>query len=107
MERGTGARRTVPRGGTGSMEHVQAVRRAVEAHLDEQMADLERFVNTDSGTSDKIGVDRVGALVRERLESIGCSVRTYPQSELGDHVLGELRGAGGPNILIVSHMDTV
>lgn len=89
------------------MEAAEAIRGEVERAFDAQLADLARLVNTDSGTRDKAGVDRVGALVRERLQAIGCAIQVFAQAELGDHVLGELRGAGGPNVLVVSHMDTV
>ena len=46
-----------------------------------------------------------------RLEGNGWEVerlsRTRASPKLGDLVIGTLRGAGGPNVLLVGHMDTV
>ena len=34
-------------------------------------------------------------------------VEGFPQPRLGDLVIGTLRGTGGPDVLLVGHMDTV
>lgn len=86
---------------------IAAIRQAVERNYGRQMDDLARLVNIDSGTRDKAGVDRVGAAVRERLEELGAAITVFQQAEVGDHILGEIAGAGGPNVVIISHMDTV
>jgi len=68
---------------------------------------LERMVNIDSGTLDKAGVDRVGALLAERLAGLGFGVEVIRQREYGDHLLGRKAGSGKRRVLFVGHMDTV
>jgi glutamate carboxypeptidase len=81
------------------------------AYLDSRQGDmlalLERMVNTDSGTLDKAGVDRVGALLAERLAGLGFGVEVVRQREYGDHLVGRKAGQGSRRILFVGHMDTV
>jgi len=81
------------------------------AYLDSQQSNmlalLERMVNIDSGTLDKAGVDRVGALLADRLAGLGFEVEVIRQQEYGDHVLGRKAGTGTRRILFVGHMDTV
>ena len=81
------------------------------AYLDSRQGDmlalLERMVNIDSGTVDKAGVDRVGALLAERLAGLGFQVEVIRQPEYGDHLLGRKAGQDRRRILFVGHMDTV
>ena len=81
------------------------------AYLDGRQSDmlalLERMVNIDSGTVDTAGVDRVGALLAERLAGLGFQVEAVRQREYGDHVVGRKAGSGTGRILFVGHMDTV
>jgi len=81
------------------------------AYLDSRQGDmlalLERVVNIDSGTLDKAGVDRVGALLAERLAGLGFTLEVIRQQEYGDHLLGRKAGTGKWRILFVGHMDTV
>lgn len=80
-------------------------------HLDaaatEQLRFLERLVNIDSGTYNKVGVDEVGAVLAAGLRELGFTVSTHPQRELGDHVVGHKPGTSGKELLLVGHMDTV
>lgn len=68
---------------------------------------LEGIVNIDSGTFDKAGVDRVGAVLADRLAALGFAVERIPQKEHGDHLIGRKPGTGEKPILFVGHMDTV
>ena len=81
------------------------------AYLDSRQGDmlalLERVVNIDSGTLDKAGVDRVGALLAERLAGLGFTLEVIRQHEYGDHLLGRKAGQDGRRVLFVGHMDTV
>ena len=81
------------------------------AYLDSRQADmlalLERMVNIDSGTLDKAGVDRVGALLAERLAGLGFKLEVVRQREYGDHLVGRKAGRDKRRILFVGHMDTV
>lgn len=68
---------------------------------------LEKIVNMDSGSFDKDGVDRVGAMLAERLAALGFAVKRIPQKEHGDHLIGHKPGTGEKRILLLGHMDTV
>jgi len=67
---------------------------------------IEALVRLESPTTDKAAVDRCGAELQRRLESIGARVTRLPRSDAGDHVLAEL-GCGVNQILLLGHFDTV
>jgi glutamate carboxypeptidase len=75
--------------------------------IPEFLAELQAWVDIDSGTDDKAGVDRVGVLVRERLERAGFAVTVQPQSVYGDHLVARRAGQGQLRLLLIGHMDTV
>ena len=74
---------------------------------DEQLEFLARLVNHDSGTDDVLDVNRVGAILAERLERLGFTLRRVAAERFGDHLVGEKRGAGPKRFLFVGHYDTV
>lgn len=80
---------------------------AAEATVPAFLAELANWVNIDSGTSDKAGVDRVGALVKARLERSGFAVTIHPQTDHGDHLLARRTGNGTQRLLLIGHLDTV
>jgi len=90
-----------------SDSELEQLRASVEASRADYMADLERLVNIDCGSYTKAGVDEVGAFVRERLANLGAEVEVHPHDELGDTVVGFMRGRGELDALLVGHMDTV
>ncbi|MCL4393460.1 MAG: M20 family metallopeptidase [Chloroflexi bacterium] len=71
------------------------------------LRDLETFVNTDCGTHNKAGVDRIAAAMRDRFREFGAEVDSFPQSTFGDCMYGRWRGKGKGRILLIGHMDTV
>ena len=73
----------------------------------EYMADLREMVGIDCGSPQKEGVDRIGALMRQRLAGLGCAVVTQPQEQLGDNLVATLTGSGRLRVLLIGHMDTV
>ncbi len=77
------------------------------ARVPEFLDELRAWVNIDSGSYDKAGVDRVGALVRDRLERAGFAVTTRHQSALGDHLVAVRQGHGRRRLLLIGHLDTV
>jgi glutamate carboxypeptidase len=79
----------------------------IDERQPEMLALLERIVNIDSGTFDKAGVDRVGALLSERLEALGFSIERVPQGEHGDHIVARKQGTMPRRVLFIGHMDTV
>jgi glutamate carboxypeptidase len=77
------------------------------------LALLETLVNTDGGSYDKEGVDRVGAHLRDFLERHGIACETIPGGRFGDGLratvpAGDAAGAGANStILLMGHRDTV
>ena len=59
---------------------------------DEQIEFLARLVNHDSGTDDVLDVNRVGAILVERLERLGFAVRRVVNDRFGDHLVGDKPG---------------
>src|SRR5262245_48270547 len=74
---------------------------------------LETLVNTDGGSYDKEGVDKVGAHLRGFLEGHGIGCESIPDSRFGDALRATVAGNGaagaGANstILLMGHRDTV
>ena len=61
---------------------------------EEEMVDfLRALVNIDSGSYCKEGVDRVGAMVTERLRGAGIDVQAVEQQQFGNNLVARLRGA--------------
>jgi glutamate carboxypeptidase len=71
------------------------------------LRELETLVNIDSGTFDKVGVDAVGALLRERYQSLGATIDVMADEFYGDTFVARLEGQGTARILLLGHMDTV
>ena len=86
------------------------IRDFVTAHHVEDIALLERAVNTSSGTLNAPGVHMVGALFGDQLRELGFTVRMseMPASmRRGGHLIAEHPGTRGPRILLIGHLDTV
>src|SRR5712691_10714945 len=79
----------------------------LDKRRDEQIDFVARLVNQDSGTDDRDDVNKVGALLAERLETLGFDVTRHAQERFGDHLVGVKRGSGPKRILFVGHYDTV
>jgi glutamate carboxypeptidase len=86
---------------------VRALLERLDGWRDEQIEFLARLVNHDSGTDDAIDVNRVGAILAERLELLGFRVTRVPQERFGDHLVAEKAGRGPKRFLFVGHFDTV
>ena len=56
----------------------------VDAHRDEIIAMWEDLVNTESGSSNKAGVDAVADKVKAKLEEAGAEVRVLEHPEAGN-----------------------
>ena len=87
-----------------------ALRDRTQARFDEFLAALEEMVNVDCGSYSPAGVNVIADLCERRFRDHGWDVerRVHEGSpRLGDLVIGTIHGAGGPNILLIGHMDTV
>ena len=86
---------------------MKALLEYIDSKAGEMLELLERLVNIDCGTYDKVGVDQVGDILAERLAALDFDVQRDLQKEFGDHVIGFKPGAGHQRILFIGHMDTV
>ena len=80
---------------------------------------LRQIVSIESGSRDKPGLDRLAALLAERLRALGGKVELIDPSpadvvrmhdtpkELAKIVLARFQGTGKRRILLLAHMDTV
>jgi glutamate carboxypeptidase len=78
-----------------------------ETQVPALLEELRAWVNVDSGSLDKAGVDQVGALVAARLARSGFAVETHPQTLFGDNLVARRAGQGRFRLLLIGHMDTV
>jgi glutamate carboxypeptidase len=67
---------------------------------------VESLVRLESPSTDKAAVDRCGAELAARLQSIGGRVTSLTRPERGDHLLAEF-GCGASQLLLLGHFDTV
>ncbi|HEY5905141.1 MAG TPA: M20 family metallopeptidase [Actinomycetota bacterium] len=92
---------------------IHALRDLAAPRYDAFVAELRQMVNVDCGSYTPEGVNAIADLCEARMRARGWSVerRSHePQGgdpRLGDLVIGSLEGGGGPNVLLVGHMDTV
>ena len=75
--------------------------------LDSYIKDLNFLVSIDSGSFDKAGVDAVNDWLEDRLTRTGFITERHTQKELGDNILGVIKGKGRGKILLIGHADTV
>lgn len=83
-----------------------------QAATDEQPAvikTLEKLVNIETGTGDAEGIAAAGNFLEGELKNLGFTVTRSKSAGLvvGDNIVGRLKGRGGKNLLLMSHMDTV
>ena len=89
------------------MTDVLRLREALRQKTPEMLALIERLVNIDSGSYDKAGVDRVGAILADELACTGFEISRHAMAPCGDQVIGTLRLKGRGRLLILGHADTV
>ena len=98
---------------TGAQQ-LTAVERRIAQHVDAYQADaialLEATVNINSGTANPAGVRRVYDAMAPEFEKLGFAVHyaMVPDSlNRGGHLVAERKGARGPRLLLIGHLDTV
>ncbi len=85
---------------------------SVDAHAADEIAALEKVVNTDSGTFNTTGVREVGRYFQQELESLGFKTRWISMPEAmhrAGHLIAEHapEKSSGNRVLLIGHMDTV
>jgi glutamate carboxypeptidase len=78
---------------------------------------LRDLVSIESGSKDVEGLEKIAALIAERLRALGGAVEVVPPSDVyrmedtpaktGAMVKAEWKGTGTKKILLIAHMDTV
>jgi len=73
---------------------------------------LKRLVETESPSSDKLAVDKVGAIIAAECRKLNAQIKIIPNQTAGDCLLAHFpspfgRGQGEGGILILCHLDTV
>jgi glutamate carboxypeptidase len=78
---------------------------------------LRDLVGIESGSRDVEGVEKIAALVAERLQALGGSVQVIKPTDIfrmgdtpdvvGPMVHAEFKGKGSKKIMLIAHMDTV
>ena len=83
--------------------------KAAAAARPAQLATLEKLVNIDSGTGDKVSGQKASEFVAAELRALGMSVELVPAElpTLPDNVVATLTGTGKGRILMIAHTDTV
>ena len=80
-----------------------------QAATDEQPAvikTLEKLVNIETGTGDAEGIAAAGNFLEGELKNLGFTVTRSKSAGLvvGDNIVGKLKGRGGKNLLLMSHI---
>ena len=70
---------------------------------------LEQLVNIETGSTDAEGMATAGKYLEDQLVALGFTVTRHKAGAMavGDNIVGKLKGRGGKNLLLISHMDTV
>ncbi|MGO4314103.1 M20/M25/M40 family metallo-hydrolase, partial [Pseudomonas sp. KB_15] len=81
------------------------------------IATLKDLVSIESGSKDIEGLDRIAALIRDRLAALGGDAKLVEPTEVyrmedtpekvGKMVVAQFKGTGRRNIMLIAHMDTV
>ncbi len=82
-------------------------RPSVDRHFDAFVADLRKFIELESPTTDKAACDRAGQYLAARFrEYAGAEILWHRQERWGDHFQARV-GQGARKILLLGHFDTV
>jgi glutamate carboxypeptidase len=71
------------------------------------LKDLEKIININSYTKNKIGVDEVGKIMTNWLEKLNLKLTTHHRENIGNHLLFSSQTKPGKKILFLGHNDTV
>ena len=97
---------------------VEPVMAQARKHKAPLLDTLKSLCNIESGSRDLEGLDKVGALVAERLKTLGGEVQMVDVNndiyrmedtpeKVGRVVQATFKGSGSKNIMMLAHMDTV
>ena len=94
-----------------------AVHEAAQAERQAMLDTMRDLVGIESGSKDVEGVERIAALVRDRLAALGGKAEIIQPAQVfrpddtpekvGPMVRAEFPGSGDKKIMLIAHMDTV
>jgi glutamate carboxypeptidase len=86
-----------------------ALLNAANAEQSATLTTLEQLVNIETGTGDTVGMPAMSQLLESKLKALGATVKRHQAvgNVVGENVVGQLKGKGGKNLLMIAHMDTV
>ena len=103
--------------GSAHAEPVAAVQDLARQQQQPLLDTLRDLVSIESGSKDVEGLEKIAALIAERLRALGGAVEIVPPSDIyrmedtpaktGAMVKAEWKGTGTKKILLIAHMDTV
>ena len=91
----------------------------VQSHQEPMLRDLETYVNINTGTLNRKGLNTFRSLLEKEFQSIGFETTLQPGGEMelltcqdnklafADHLLAKRRGTKATKVLLNGHMDTV
>jgi len=79
----------------------------IDSCQEEMIALWRCFVNQESSSSDKVGIDRLQQDIGRLLESMGAQVRLIKFPAAGAMLVGELAGGSKKPVVFSGHIDTV
>ena len=88
----------------------QAMIRTIDAEQERTVGLLANWVNQNSGSLNRAGVEAVGRMVRPELEALGFKVDWLDMKAAGraGHLVATHKGNGrGKRLLLIAHLDTV
>lgn len=96
---------------------VAAVHEAAQGQKQGMLDTMRDLVNIESGSKDVEGVERIAALIGDRLKALGGKVDIIKPTDIfrlddtpehvGPMVHAEFKGSGQKKIMLIAHMDTV
>lgn len=99
---------------TGNTQTISKTEQQILKHIDADMPAtidlLKASVNINSGTFNKEGVKKVGALYTKELAALGFTVEWIPMPDSvkrAGHLVAWRKGKKGKKLFLIGHLDTV
>ncbi|MFA9557009.1 M20 family metallopeptidase [Evansella sp. AB-rgal1] len=83
------------------------MKKYIDQKQKEMLEMLEYLVNIDSGSYNKVGIDKIGTYFCSKYIELGFDIVSIHENEFGNHMVVKHRDAVNPEIIIVAHLDTV